>query len=93
MNGTEVLISVINMISNHGPLSELTALSHVSVADLNGPNDGSGPGLKLIAYCRCRHKIEQNSVNYRSGRPHDSQTALASILWSQYVCAGPMNGM
>ena len=93
MNGTEILISVMNMISNHGPLSELTALSHVSVADLNGSNDGSGPGLKLIAYCRCRHKIEQNSVNYRSGRPHDSQTVLASIRGLGIFAQDFVNGM
>ena len=90
MNGTEILISVLSMIRNHGPLLELTAFSHVSVADPIGSNDGSGPWSKLIAYRRCRRKTEQNSVNYRSGRPHDSQTALASILWSQYVCAGPI---
>ena len=44
----------------------------------------------------CRHncyKTEQNSVNYCSGRPHDSQTVLASIRGLGIFAQDFVNGM
>ena len=39
------------------------------------------------------HRTEQNSVNHCSGRPHDSQTVLASIRGLGIFAQDIVNGM
>ena len=43
--------------------------------------------------CQNGHKTEQNSVNRCSGRPHDSQTVLASIRGLGIFAQDFVNGM